>query len=217
MRVGEARPEVAATWCEQQPYSYVLAVPCDEPVGIVAPDGRSRHVAVAEVEALLVAEQDWQRLSMSEGSKGPRLFDWAVVPILHQWQDDGRHWLLVRRCLSPEQQKTYYLVFAPAGTTLPQMVQAGGARWHIEEAFENGKDLGLDHYEVRSYLGWYRHIALVMLACLIVFFAAARMARNFPSMRPAFGIHSALRWMARVTCSLSITIRMDARPVGCCT
>jgi SRSO17 transposase len=152
------------TWCEQQQYSYVLAVPCDEPVGIVTPDGHSRRVTVAEVEVLLLSEQDWQRLSMSEGTKGPRLFDWAAVPILHRWQDDGQHWLLLRRCLSAGQEKTYYFVFAPAGTTLQQMVQAGGARWHIEEDFENGKDLGLDHYEVRSYLGWYRHITLVMLA-----------------------------------------------------
>ncbi len=152
------------TWCEQQPYAYVLAVPCDEPVGIVTPDGRSRRVTVGEVEALRLREQDWQRLSMSEGTKGPRLFDWAAVPILHRWQDDGQHWLLLRRCLSAEQQTTYYFVFAPPGTTLPQMVQAGGARWNIEEDFENGKDLGLDHYEVRSYLGWYRHITLVMLA-----------------------------------------------------
>jgi SRSO17 transposase len=152
------------SWCEQQQYPYVLAVPCDEPVGVVTPDGCSRRMTVAQVEALLVAEQGWQRLSMSEGTKGPRLFDWAVVPILHRWEADGRHWLLIRRCLSAEPQKTYYLVCAPAGTTLPQMVQAIGARWHIEEDFENGKDLGLDHYEVRSYLGWYRHITLVMLA-----------------------------------------------------
>ena len=152
------------SWCEQQQYAYVLAVPCDEPVGIVTPDGRSRCVTVAEVETLLLTECDWQRLSMSEGTKGPRLFDWAAVPILHQWQDDGRHWLLLRRCLSGGQETTYYFVFAPPGTTLQQMVQASGARWHIEEDFENGKDLGLDHYEVRSYLGWYRHITLVLLA-----------------------------------------------------
>src|SRR5690348_4033800 len=48
------------TWCEQQQYPYVLAVPCDEPVGIVTADGRSRRVTVAEVEALLLGEQDWQ-------------------------------------------------------------------------------------------------------------------------------------------------------------
>jgi SRSO17 transposase len=152
------------TWLQAHGYPYVLAVACDEPVGIVTPDGRRRRVEVREVEALLLHDQQWQRLAMSEGTKGPRLFDWAVVPMLHQWEDDGRHWLLMRRSLTDPQEKTYYFVFAPVGTTLQEMVKAIGARWHIEEDFENAKDLGLDHYEVRSFVGWYRHITLVLLA-----------------------------------------------------
>jgi len=43
-------------------------------------------------------------------------------------------------------------------------VQAIGARWHIEEDLQVSKALGLDHYEVRSYLGWYRHVTFVLLA-----------------------------------------------------
>jgi hypothetical protein len=88
----------------------------------------------------------------------------AAVPILHRWQDDGRHFLLIRRNISDPQEKRYHFVFAPKGTTLQQMVQASGARWHIEEDFENAKDLGLDHYEVRSFAGWYRHVTLVLVA-----------------------------------------------------
>ncbi len=61
------------TWLEARGYPSVLAVACDEPVGITTPDGQRRRVEVREVEALLLAEQDWQRLSMSEGTKGPRL------------------------------------------------------------------------------------------------------------------------------------------------
>jgi SRSO17 transposase len=152
------------TWLEAHGYASVLAVACTEPVGVMAPDGRRQHVEVEHVETLMRAEHDWQRLSMSEGTKGPRWFDWAVVPILHQWQDDGRHWLLIRRSITDPQEKRYYLVFGPPATTLQQMVQAIGARWHIEEQFENAKDLGLDHYEVRSFVGWYRHITLVLLA-----------------------------------------------------
>jgi SRSO17 transposase len=72
--------------------------------------------------------------------------------------------LLIRRRVDDPSQKTYYFVFAPQGTILPEMVKAIGARWHIEENFENGKDLGMDHYEVRSFIGWYRHITLVLLA-----------------------------------------------------
>ena len=152
------------TWLEAHGYPYVLAVACNEPVGILTPDGQRRQVEVGEVEALLLHDQEWQRLSMSEGTKGPRLFDWACVPMLHRWEDDGRHWVLIRRSLSDPQEKAYYFVFGPSGTTLQQMVKAIGARWHIEEDFETAKDLGLDHYEVRSFVAWYRHITLVMLA-----------------------------------------------------
>src|SRR5438270_1879326 len=61
-----------------------------------------------------------------------------------------------------------YLVFAPLATTLPTMVRAIGARWRIEEDLQANKDLGLDHYEVRSYVGWYRHLTLVMLASAVL-------------------------------------------------
>lgn len=152
------------TWLEDHRYSYVLAVACNEPVGIMTPDGIRRRVEVAQVETFLLAAQEGPRLSMREGSKGPRLFDWACVPLLHRWEDDGQHWLLIRRDLDLPNEQAYYLVFAPRGTTLSEMVQAIGARWHIEEDFENGKDMGLDHYEVRSFIGWYRHITLVLLA-----------------------------------------------------
>jgi SRSO17 transposase len=120
------------TWLEAHGYSYVLAVACDEPVGILTPEGRQR-LTVAEAEALLVPAEAWQRLSTSDGTKGPRLFDWALLPILHQWEDDGRHFLLIRRCLDEKVAKAYYFVFAPPGTTLAEMVQAIGQRWCIEE------------------------------------------------------------------------------------
>jgi SRSO17 transposase len=45
------------------------------------------------------------------------------------------------------------------------MAQAIGTRWTVEQCFEEGKgEVGLDHYEVRSWQGWYRHITLCMLA-----------------------------------------------------
>lgn len=152
------------TWLESHRYSYVGAVACDEPVVLVVPDGGVRRMEVRDVPALVLLDSDWQRLAMSEGSKGPRLFDWGCVPLLHRGVDDGWHSLLIRRTLDATPQLAYYLVFAPPKTPLQAKVSALGGRWRIEEDFENGKDLGLDHYEVRSFLGWYRHITLVMLA-----------------------------------------------------
>jgi hypothetical protein len=150
-------------WLEAHGYPYAMAVACNEPIGFQTPTGRRREEA-ALVEAFVLHDGDWKRLSMSEGTKGPRLFDWAIVPMLHQWEDDGRHRLLIRRSLADPSEKASYFVFAPQGTSLPEMVKAIGARWHVEENFENGKDLGMDHYEVRSFIGWYRHITLVLLA-----------------------------------------------------
>ena len=165
------------TWLEAHGYPYVLAVACDEPVGIVTPEGGRRRVEAREVEALLLHDQQWQRLSMSQGTKGPRLFDWACVPMLHRWEEDGRHWVLMRRSLTDPRETAYYFVFAPPGTTLGEMVQAIGAGFHIEEDFETTKEMGLDQYEVRSWIGWYRHITLVMLAHS---FLTAICAQNIP-------------------------------------
>jgi SRSO17 transposase len=168
--------EELRTWLEAHGYSFVLAVACDEPVEIQTPEGLKR-MTVAEAEASFCREEDWQRLSMSQGTKGPRLFDWAVMPMLHRCADDGRHFLLIRRCVDDPSEKAYYFVFAPLGTTLVEMVQAIGQRWKIEECFETGKAIGLEDYEVRSFTAWYRHITLVMLvqACLAGICAAARM------------------------------------------
>ena len=94
---------------------------------------------------------------------------------------DGRHWLVFRRCLDDPHELAYYLLWAPADTPLPTMVQAIGARWHIEEDLEVSKDLGLDQYEVRSSLGWYRHITLVLLACAFLLSLCVQATRPLPA------------------------------------
>ena len=150
-------------WLEQQGYPYALAVPSIEVVAVQTRDGcLLADVATIQQQALCPA--DWQLLSQSLGTKGERLFAWALLPVVHQGVVDHRHFLVLRRCLDDASQVTSYLVFAPSPAPLPLIVQAIGGRWHIEEDLQATKDLGLDHYEVRSYLGWYRHITLVLLA-----------------------------------------------------
>ena len=148
----------------QHGYAFVLAIACNEPVCVATPEGGCLLAEAAVADATLLHKQDWQRLSMSQGTKGPRLFDWAVLPVLHRGVVDSCHWLLIRRCLDDPHEKAYYLVFAPPDTSRQEMVWAIGARWHIEEDLQATKDLGLDQYEVRSFIGWYRHVTLVLLA-----------------------------------------------------
>jgi SRSO17 transposase len=150
------------TFLQEHGYAYALAVPSIEVVCVQSRDGP----LLADVGSIAhqLRAQDWQCLSMSQGTKGERLFDWARLPWMQGGTADGRHWLLLRRCLDDPYELAYYLVWAPLATPLCIMVHAIGARWRIEEDLEATKDLGLDHYEVRSYLGWYRHITLVLLA-----------------------------------------------------
>lgn len=107
----------------------------------------------------------WQALSCGDGAKGPRLFDWAYLSLDAPEQAGFVHGLLVRRSLSDPTELAYYLVFAPMGTPFATLVRVAGTRWSIECSFESAKsEVGLDHYEVRSWHGWHRHMTLCLLA-----------------------------------------------------
>jgi SRSO17 transposase len=126
---------------------------------------------VAQVLAKL-EEQEWTRLSAGNGSKGPRLYEWARVKINSDSTPQQR-WVLLRRSLTQATDVAYYLAYAPAPTSLQAMVTAAGSRWPVEECFESAKgEVGLDEYEVRTYTGWYRHMTLCLVAH--AFLAAAR-------------------------------------------
>lgn len=114
----------------------------------------------------------WQRLSAGDGAKGPRLYDWAHLP--YNGAAPGFACaLLVRRSIADPEEATFYLTHAPDGTALAELVRVAGTRWAIESLFEQAKgEVGLDHYEVRSWVGWHRHITLSMLA--LAYLAVAR-------------------------------------------
>ena len=155
------------TWLEDHQYWFAMACASTEQIGMMTPEGRTL-LTVTQAEQRFVNEEDWRRFSVKTGTKGPLLFEWACLPILHRWEDDGQHWLLIRRLPTDPAEKTYYLVFGPAGTTLEVMAWVVGRRWCIEEEFENAKDLGLDQYEVRSFVGWFRHVTLVLLVMAVL-------------------------------------------------
>lgn len=144
---------------EQQRQAYILAVSCTQRVSL--PDGPLK----ADEGGQRCAPEDWQRLSAGNGTKGPRLYDWARVQLEEETPPGWSKYLLLRRNLKDPQEQAYYRVFAPIGTSLAQMVKVAGCRWTVEECFEGGKgEVGLDQYEVRSWTGWYRHITLCCLA-----------------------------------------------------
>jgi SRSO17 transposase len=110
-------------------------------------------------------EAGFKRLSAGNGSKGPRLYDWARLPLNPPMQEGFERWLLVRRSIEDPQELTAYTVFAPEGATLEELAKVAGSRWRVEIGFEEAKgEVGLAHYEVRSWHGWYRHITLALFA-----------------------------------------------------
>ena len=139
--------------------AYVLAVASDQRL-------RWQEGAIrAQTLAKRMADARWQTLSCGEGAKGPRLYDWAALPLDAPEQEGFAHWLLVRRSLWDPSELAYYLAFADPSTPLSTLVRVAGTRWTIEIGFESAKgEVGLDQYEVRSWHGWYRHMTLCLLA-----------------------------------------------------
>jgi SRSO17 transposase len=149
------------TWLERQQQAYVLAVAETHPVWS---EGRSQSVGLV---AALLPEDAWTPLSAGEGSQGPRLYHWAWLEVDAQPEARGgwRSWILIRRSLSEPSKRAYYRVWGPAEIGLSEVVQVAGRRWTIESGLEEAKgEVGLDHYEVRTWRGWYRHITLALLA-----------------------------------------------------
>jgi SRSO17 transposase len=148
-------------WLEAQQKNYVLAVPETHQVWV---QGQPQPVGLL---AALLPDEAWVVLSAGEGSKGPRLYEWAWLQLPNETEaaSERTRWLLIRRSLSDRSERAYYRVYGPATTTLVEVVQVTGSRWKIEEGYEQAKgQVGLDQYEVRTWRAWYRYMTLALLA-----------------------------------------------------
>ncbi len=148
---------------EDRSQAYVLAVRSNQTLRFLEEWHFVQTDPAAMVEAL--DGDQWRALSAGEGAKGPRLYDWARVPLNWACEDGFERWLLARRSQREPEVLAYYFAYAPKGTSLAELAGAAGLRWTVEECFLRAKDdLGLDHCEARSWHGWHRHISLVMAA-----------------------------------------------------
>jgi SRSO17 transposase len=153
-------------WAEEHRYGYVMAITSGQYLGL--------RPVTSWIEGL--RPTDWQRLSAGDGTKGPRWYDWAHVPYAGG-AEGFQCALLIRRSPAKPQELTFYLTHAPDGSGLAELVRVAGTRWSIESLFEQAKgEVGLDQYEVRSWVGWHRHITLAMFA--LAYLAALRGAAS---------------------------------------
>ena len=151
-------------WLEEQGQSYVLSISCN--LGVRLPGWKRRQQRRADEIVAELPDEAWCRLSAGEGSKGPRVYDWAWLEMESTGPAAGwKRFLLARRSVQSPEKIAYYLVFAAATRTLQEIVEAAGLRWNIESGFEQAKqEVGLDEYEVRQWEGWSRFMTLGLLA-----------------------------------------------------
>jgi SRSO17 transposase len=149
-------------WLEGRGLWHVLAVKCTELLAVDGPQGPVR--TSAEQLAAAVPAEQWIACSAGHGAKGRRLYDWARVELAVPAGPGMARWLLVRRSRR-DGELAFYACYGPAETSLLGLVRVAGTRWAVEEGFQQAKtEVGLDHYEVRRWPGWYRHITLALLA-----------------------------------------------------
>ena len=151
---------------------YLAEIPCTRKVWLKqAPEHPELETEGCTVEQLVEKNGllHWQSRKIAEGEKGPRVASFARVRVYlsPERTPESERTLLLRN--APNGQIKYALSNAPESTRFEELVRVSAARWPIERCFQEDKsELGLDHYEHRSWPAWHRHMRLVFLAQLFL-------------------------------------------------
>src|SRR5437667_99115 len=145
---------------------YVLDVPCNTLIREIGSGASSFERA--DTWAARQPSSRWQKLTVRDGEKGPLVVRALAVQVQAK-DEDGclgpRETLVVVRTVDRASRSDYALSNAGRHAVLAELVQVRSARHRIEELFETGNgEIGLDHYEVRSWVGWHHHMTLSLLA-----------------------------------------------------
>ena len=179
---------------------YVLDVPCNTTVRDLerrrpprkkAGVGRKREVPFVRADAWAARQPEsrWERITVRDGEKGPLVVDAMSVRV--RAKQDGRvgpeERLVVIRPVG-ESRIDYALSNAGPETPLAEVVRAQRQRHRIEEVFGAGKgEVGLDHYEVRSWVGWHHHMTLCLVALWFLCLERRRVGGENPGDHRAAG------------------------------
>ena len=108
-------------WLEGAGIPHVLAIKRNEKLWALTDKG-PRQVRADQLTSG-VEELGWIRLSAGNGTKGPRVYDWARVVIRPLTEPGKGYWLLARRSIAQPEELAYYVCFGPANTTLEDLVR----------------------------------------------------------------------------------------------
>ena len=143
-------------------------------------DTDSKPIAVSDL-AKNINDYFWYRRQVSEGTKGPIIYEFTrrKVILSAAGLPQKTVWLMIRRTIGDDPQYSFFISNASASTRLKTLVWLSGLRWAIEQCFEETKsELGMDHYEVRKYMGWHHHILTCMLAHFFLWHLKIRLGKK---------------------------------------
>lgn len=190
--VGEFRDELQA-----RELSYVVGIPATLSVWppgakpkVPAYKGRGRppsraRAAVSPLSVAELAEQArFRKVSWRMGSKGIQSARFAALRVrtAHGWTKSeppgDEQWLLIEQTTSDKRPYKFYLSNLPAETSAKKLVRFAKMRWRVERDYRELKEeLGLDHFEGRTWNGFHHHVAL---CCAAHAFLAIRKAISPP-------------------------------------
>lgn len=169
-----------------------VAVPARKPGRAGTPPrlqltGDTPPEAVRTIAAALPA-QAWRRITWRNGANRPWAAHFAALRATpaHEWRARRlapEVWVLFERDLGPTPRIKAYLVALPSTASLQALVELAHQRWAIEQQYQELKDeLGLDHFEGRSFVGWHRHVVLTALAYTWLQDARRRAGARLPTL-----------------------------------
>ena len=152
------------------------------------PEQKSQRV---DTLAQQLPDKAWVRAKIKEGTKGPLVCDFACLRVIEvrEGLPGPERWLIIRRNVDDPMEHKYYFSNAPATIEPLELVRISGMRWPVEIIFRAGKvEVGFDHYELRSWLGWHHHMCFAFLAHLFlvrmrIFFKKRAPALTVPQVR----------------------------------
>lgn len=116
-------------------------------------------------------QEAWQQIEVRLGTKDPVIYEYLTTRIwVYDQEHSVRQWyLIVRRDPATKSDYKYSLSNAPVNTSLERLAYMQAQRYWVERSFEDAKqDFGMADYQVRTWLGWHHHMAMVMMAMIFL-------------------------------------------------
>lgn len=200
--------------------SYVLAVGRRT---TVKREGREGHPSIpAEELAGSLPASAWRSVRWRNGTKGPLQARFAAVRVraAHDWKKTAPwppvEWLIFERTLKTGGKRRFYLSNLPRRTPLKRLVQIAHSRWRVEEHFERLKtEVGIDHFEGRSWTGWHHHVTLAALTYALIESdsAAQRPGQTFQAYRRILRRVVLLMMISEKNSDVEIVMSFKRQPV----